>query len=555
MSFIHTGLVGKFISLILSLSFAFGILASEDAVLKEAKQAFSRKAYSEAIKKFSKYSDLHPSEGVGNMYMGYIYEYKKDYPKSIQNFRKAAELNLDKDQRKTVLLKLALFFNYHQDWNLAATYSSRYLKYDSKNEEMQKIYNRAVGNRGNPGSNTSYVHVIKPQETKKDDKVKDDRQDKKDNSKQQSQNSLEDGSEAQKSSADLEKSVAANPNNEELRWEYSLALFDEKKYDLAEENIKILLEKDPSRTRYHYKMGIVKLRKDDPKAAIESFEKARKNPFSKETNVFFYYVYLNEGLAYQKLNQLEQAEESYKAAFKQVQKDPPLLGLARLNHQKSEWVACSEHADNAVAIAGQTESHMFRFVCLGELGKSGSKFQNSFDKYHQFLESNFPDPKKSPDKYKVGFLRLARHLTTLGKEANAEKYFASLENEADVNTTREYLFYRGKNLFYLGKSDDAIPLLQKVPSSSAAYFLLARIYAKKGDLNSTKSNLKLAGGLKDEYWSMANTEADFAEFRKDPKFVQFINRKGSDDVAPKEPPAGNSKSTPLPSVPLQSKNP
>jgi len=554
MSFIHTGLVGKFISLILTLSFAFSIVASEDAVLKEAKQAFSRKAYSEAIKKFSKYSDLHPSEGVGNMYMGYIYEYKKDYPKSIQNFRKAAELNLDKDQRKTVLLKLALFFNYHQDWNLAATYSARYLKYDSKNEEMQKIYNRAIGNRGNPGANTSYVHVAKQQ----DDKVKTDRQDKKDNPKQQIQNPVEDNSETQKSSVDLEKSLIANPNNEELRWEYALALFDEKKYDLAEENIRILIEKDFSRTRYHYKMGIVKLRKDDPKAAIESFEKARKNPFSKETNVFFYYVYLNEGLAYQKLNQLDQAEESYKAAFKQVQKDPPLLALAKLKHQKSEWAACNEHADNAVAIAGQLEAHMFRFVCLGELGKSGTKLQNSFDKYYQFLESNFPDPKKSPDKYKVGFLRLARHLTALGKESIAEKYFLALENEADVNTTREYLFYRGKNLFYLGKMDDAIPLLQKVPNSSAAYFLLARIYAKKGDLNSTKSNLKLAGSLKDEYWAMANTEADFAEFRKDPKFVQFIAKKGSDDVAPKEPtsPAsGNSKSTLPLSAPLQSKNP
>ncbi|WP_342775504.1 hypothetical protein [Leptospira idonii] len=563
--------MGKFISLIIILlSFALSLSAGEDAVLKEAKKAFSKKAYQEAIKKFTKYSESHPSDGVSFMYMGYIYEYKKDYPKSIQNFRKAAELNLDKDQRKTVLLKLALFFNYHQDWNLAAAYSSRYLKYDSKNEEMQKIYNRAVGNRGNPGANTAHIQPLKPAEPKHNEEKtvhhnKPD-QDKKDNGKQ-NLSSQEDGSDSIKPSSDYEKKVAANPTNDDLRWEYALALFEEKKFDLAEENIKILIERNPTRTRYHYKMGIVKLRKDDPKAAIESFEKARKNPLSKDTNVFFYYVYLNEGLAYQKLNQLDQAEASFKAAHKQLAKDTPLLALARLKHQKSSWEECVQNAEGAVAIAGQVESHMFRFICLAESGKTGTKLDSSFEKYFQFLESNFQSPTKAPDKYKIGFLRLARHLTALGKENTAEKYFASLENDTDVNGTREYLFYRGKNLFYLNKFDTAIPLLQKVPNSSAAYYLLARAFAKKGDLNSTKSNLKSAGQMKDEYWTMASKEEDFKEFLKDSKFVDFINKKGvetntevpsqtpSSSVKTAPPVANGTGTTPLPSTPSPQKNP
>lgn len=191
--------------------------------MKEGKKAFSKKAYGEAIKKFTKHADSHPQDGEAYMYLGYIYEYKKDYPKSIQNFRRAADLDLDKDQRKTVLLKLALFFNYHQDWNLSATYAARYLKYDSKNEEVQKIYNRAVGNKGNPSSTQSYSHNVKveskPSEAKQSDS-------KKDTSKKVEE--VSDNAEGTKPSEHYEQVLVGQPNLEDVRWDYVLALFEEK---------------------------------------------------------------------------------------------------------------------------------------------------------------------------------------------------------------------------------------------------------------------------------------------------------------------------------------
>ncbi len=511
--------MGKVFSFVFIVLLTFTLSANENAILKDAKKAFSRKAYSEAIKKFIMYSENHPSDGEPFMYLGYIYEYKKDYPNSIQNFRKSAELNLEKDHKKTVLLKLALFFNYRQDWNLAAAYSARYLKYDPKNEEMQKIYNRATGNRGNPSSNTNYIPPVKVIETKP---VVEKQENKKANL--HSENDEDD----LKQSSEYEKELKLSPNDENLRWEYSLSLIEEKKYELAEENIKLLIEKNPNRTRYHYKLGIVKLRKEDPKSAIDSFERARKNPLSKDTNVFLYYVYLNEGIAYQKLNEFEKAESSFKSAFKQVAKDTPLLALARLYHSETKWTECAENADGAIQLAGQIESHMFRFICLAEKEKAGSKFEGSFEKYFGYLESNFPNPSKSPEKYQVGFLRLARYLTTLGKENTAEKYFAVLESDPSLNLTREYLFYRGKNLFYLGKIDQAISLLQKVSNSSASHYLLARSFAKKGDLVSLKINLKEAGNLKEEYWEMAKSEPDFSVFEKDNSFKQFIFTKGKE---------------------------
>jgi len=521
--------VGKRFSFFILFLLTIQLSATENALLKEAKQAFSRKAYQEAIKKFTKYSELHPSDGEPFMYMGYIHEYKKDYPNSIHNFRKAAELTLPKDHKKTVILKLALFFNYHQDWNLAATYSARYLKYDPKNEEMQKIYNRATGNKGNPSSNIAISPPVKHQEPK-------NIEEKTPTKKPVSTNVIVEEDDEIKPSTSYEAELKSNPNDENLRWEYALALFEEKKYDLAEENIKILIDKFPNRTRYHYKMGIVKLRKDDPSSAIESFERARKNPLSKDTNVFLYYVFLNEGIAYQKLKQNEKAEDAFKDSYKQLNKDTPLLALARLYHEQSNWNLCADSAEKAVNLAGQVESHMFRFVCLAEDEKSGTRLNVSYEKYFQFLESSFPNLSKTPEKYQVGFLRLARHLTLVGRETTAEKYFSALETDESLNMTREYLFYRGKNLFYLGKIDQSISLLQKVKNSSASHYLLARCYAKKGDVSQLKTNLKTAGDLKADYWEMAKKENDFANYMKDVQFKDYIDNKGGESTSIKTPP-------------------
>ncbi|MDF3822451.1 tetratricopeptide repeat protein [Leptospira sp. 96542] len=520
-------LVRKYISIYFTLVFfTTSLLAIDSGLMKEAKQAFSKKAYGEAIKKFTKYTDLHPQNGEAYMYLGYIYEYKKDYPKSISNFRKAAELDLEKSQRKTVLLKLALFFNYHQDWNLSAAYSSRYLKYDPHNEEMQKIYNRAVSNRGNPGANTTYIAPVKTEPKQNDPK--------KDHTKKTEPVTTE--PEVTKTSESYEAALNSNPNNEDLRWDYALALFDEKKYDLAEKNLSLLIEKNPGRTRYHYKLGVTKLRLDDPKSAIESFERAKKNPFSKDTNVFLYYVYLNEGFAFQKLGEFNKAETSYLEAYKQLQKDPPLTSLARLYHSQSKWDECINYADKSLVLnPNLTESHMFRFVCLFESGKRTKKFETSFTKYQQSLESEFGEPNKMPDKFHLGFLKMARKLIEIGQQEKAESYFKVLEPDVSVNETREYLFYRGKNLFYLNRLDLALPVLQKVKGSSAAHYLLARIHAKKNEIPNAKEQLKLAADLNAEYWKLEVLEKDFKEIWKDPSFQEFVQKKGGSVTTPPSP--------------------
>ncbi|TGM55830.1 hypothetical protein EHQ91_13130 [Leptospira biflexa] len=519
--------VRKYLSLLfIIVIFQTAVFAIDSDAMKEGKKAFSRKAYGDAIKKFTKHADSHPQDGEAYMYLGYIYEYKKDYPKSIQNFRRAADLDLDKDQRKTVLLKLALFFNYHQDWNLSATYSARYLKYDPKNEEVQKIYNRAVGNKGNPSSTANTYTQPTKVEPKHDSKPTDSKQsDSKKDPIKKVDEPIED-KETTKPSESYEQILSNQPNLEDVRWDYVLALFDEKKYDKAESNLNILIEKNPTRSRYHYKMGIIKLRLDDPKSAIESFERAKKNPFSKDTNVFLYFVYLNEGIAYQKLSEIEKAETSFLDAFKQVPKDTPLLALARLYEQKSDWEKCIQSSDKALSInPNQVESHMFRFVCMFEAGTRTKKFESSFAKYSEFVKTKFPDTTQTPEKFQVGFLKLARKYTENNAFDTAEIYFTVLEKDQTISTGREYLFYRGRNYFYSGKIDSAIPYFQKTTGSSAAHYLLARCYAKKNDLTKTKEEFQLAADLKPEYWTSSSLEKDFKEVWKDNSFQEFLRTK------------------------------
>ncbi|MBP9164685.1 MAG: anaphase-promoting complex, cyclosome, subunit 3, partial [Leptospiraceae bacterium] len=71
--------------LLLFLIFQFPILAG----IKEAKKAYAQKQFQKAIKLFTEYSKENPSDGEPYMFMGYIYESQKDFPRSMIMFRRA----------------------------------------------------------------------------------------------------------------------------------------------------------------------------------------------------------------------------------------------------------------------------------------------------------------------------------------------------------------------------------------------------------------------------------------------------------------------------------
>lgn len=54
--------------------------------LREAKKAYSQKSYGSALKQFQDYADKYPNDGTPYVYMGYIYESKKDFSKSCNQW-------------------------------------------------------------------------------------------------------------------------------------------------------------------------------------------------------------------------------------------------------------------------------------------------------------------------------------------------------------------------------------------------------------------------------------------------------------------------------------
>ena len=129
------------------------------AGIKEAKKAYAQKQFQKAIKLFTEYSKENPSDGEPYMFMGYIYESQKDFPRSMIMFRRAVELNLNPKQRKTSYLKIILYYNYQQGWDIVAHYSNKFLKLDPENKEVSRMRDRAYANKGHDPGNIPIARI------------------------------------------------------------------------------------------------------------------------------------------------------------------------------------------------------------------------------------------------------------------------------------------------------------------------------------------------------------------------------------------------------------
>ncbi|WCL49413.1 tetratricopeptide repeat protein [Leptospira sp. GIMC2001] len=467
--------------------------------LKEAKKAYSQKSYTQALKLFQAYADKNPNDGSPYLYMGYIHESKKDFPKSIQMFRKAVEGNLSKSQKSTSLLKLALYYNYYQEWDQAAVYSSRYLKVNPNNKEVQKIYERADANRGRTptrvSSNNNYISTAPSN----------------------------DPPPVKKTKTEYEAILKQTPSDEEARWELSLIYFNEKDFVRAESIMKPLVASFPKKPSYSYKLGVTNIRLGKFNEALELFNLSKKH-VDREDKQFLYYLYLNEGMASHKLDRYAEAEAAYLNSYKMNGKSSPLIALTKLYYDMSKYESCITSADRVLkTMPNQLETMMYKSLCKFD---STAKDAGSLYAFETELRKKYPKSENIPDTYYPAMIKLARDYTNQEKYKQAEDYFKVLESS--YSQDREYLFYRGKALYYTGNPKKAIQMLSLVENSSAAMYLTAKSYAMLNDRLKTQELLKKAGDLKDIYWGLANEEDDFIEMRKIPEFIEFLNKKGAD---------------------------
>ncbi|MCC5815265.1 MAG: hypothetical protein JJT78_10945 [Leptospira sp.] len=484
---------------------------SDPPELKEAKKSYSQKKYDTAIKQFTAYAEKNPNDGAPYLYMGYIYESKKDFAKSIYNFRRAVEGKLTTEQKKTTLLKLALYYNYYQEWDQAYVYSGRYLSMNPNNKEVSKIRERAEANKGRYPSRTP-TYTTPPAAT--------------------SQQAIE--SNPKKTKQEYENILKSDPKNEDARWELSLIAFSEKNFSLAEKLMIPLVNDHPNKPSYSYKLGVTQIRLDKYRPALLNFQLSKKH-LSNDDKKFQYFLYLNEGLANYKLNQFSEATNSLQTAYSHNPSLPPLILLTRSYYNLKNYQKCIQSAEKVLKESqDDLETKMFRALCKYDSQEKDAGPLYAFEKE---LRAEFSDAKNIPEQYFPALIKLARDYTNSEKYVQAEEYYNVLEK--DYGKDREYLFYRGKALYYSNNPSKAIVYLEKVERSTAAIYLTSKAYASLGNIDKTKEKLKIAAASKPVYWELAEEEEDFAELRKDPEFKAFLKNKGKTGQKETTEPAEN----------------
>ncbi|TGK03120.1 tetratricopeptide repeat protein [Leptospira langatensis] len=468
----------------------FIISAPIFADLKDGKKAYSRKDYAEALKQFQKYNDGNPSSGEAWMYMGYIYESKKDYTKSIQAFKKAVSLNLAKKDLVNSLTKIILYHNYQRDYGEVISYSNRLLKIDPDLTHIQKIRAAAEERHSSGGSRRPVYH--------------------------------EDDSE-QESVSSLEKKLRQNPSNKNIQWQLALSYYNEKEFSKSEKLLASLVSEEPDNIEFGYKYGAVLVRNGKYDEAIAVLNKVEpKIPSEREKLLHF--THLTQAAAYHKKRDFEEAAKYYRKAYNNKHTVQPLIGLTKIKWQLKDCEGAIKNAEKALEFGERTrEIKMYIGLCKIQLGQKTEGY-DLLKEVGAAIEKENPDMKDLPDVYYDGILKLARYYTNNGEYQKALRYFQSVQ--PDEEELREYRFYLGKTYYYTGSPDRAIGLLQKVSDSAAAYYLLAKCFAGKDDIDEAMSYIKKAGNTNSSFWGSAERDKAFQKYSNNENFRKFLETRG-----------------------------
>ncbi|EPG74033.1 anaphase-promoting complex, cyclosome, subunit 3 [Leptospira fainei serovar Hurstbridge str. BUT 6] len=468
------------------------------ADLKEGKKAYSRKDYTEALKQFQKYNDNNPSSGEAWMYMGYIYESRKDYSKSIQAFKKAVSLSLPKKDLINCYTKIILYYNYHREYGEVITYANRLLKIAPDLNHIQKMKIAAEERHSSGGRPSRPV--------------------------------VREESDEQESVASLEKKLRQDPNNKNLKWQLSLAYYNEKEFGKSESILSELVKEEPENIEYGYKYGalLVRIAKYDEALNILNRIESKIPP---EREKLLYFTHLTQAAAFHKKRNFEEATKYYRKAYANKQTVLPLIGLTKIKWQVKDCENAIKTAEKALEFGEKTrEIKMYIGLCKIQEGKKDEGYE-ILKEIATSIEKENPNLQNLPEVYNDGILKLARYYTNAGQYGKALRYFHSVE--PDEEEEREYRFYLGKAYFYTGSPEKAIVLLEKIENSSNAYFLLAKCYARLGNVDKVMANVKKAAELNQSLWNSAEKEKEFKKFEDDDAFKKFLNtRAGTRTVDP-----------------------
>jgi tetratricopeptide (TPR) repeat protein len=491
--------------------------------LVEAKKAYSQRKFQKAIKLFSDYSKKAPSDGIPYMYLGYIYESMKDYKTSINYFRKAVDLKLPQDQKKTILIKILIYYNYHNAYDYIAHYTNRYIQIDSKNVEVNKMRDKALSNRGRE----SHISTVKiPQK----------------------ENSEKEKEEPKKSivanippKEKIQKEEEPNPivkKDEELDekklWQESLALFNKEEFTKADKILTKLTKAFPTNLDYLYKLGITKSRIGEFEKSIQLLDQVQSK-ISNQDKQFLYFIHLNKGQSYHKLSKFPESIKSFETALENNNTPIVQIALMKVKYDSGDFEGSLKISESLIKNQqSNLEINMYQAISELQLGNKIKGYRLLID-FYTGLKIKYSNIKSIPEKYHTGLMYLGVFYSGRTKYKTALKYLNSV-----YKTRSNYLSYKfafAKSQYYLNNMDIAIPELKKLQTIPASHYMIARYYAGKKDLPKVKQYLSKAGSMKSIYWIKIKIDSAFSDLLKDQSFYEFVNNKGiiPEKEIPKKP--------------------
>lgn len=503
-------------------AFLFTITTIYSDTLKEAKKAYAARQHQKAIKLFLEYAKKNPSDGEPYMYIGYILESQKEYEASIAYFSKAVDLKLNNKQKLTCLLKIIIYYNYHQSWSMVVHYANRYLKIE-QNPEIQKIRSKALAHKGTDflPARSNTAENDNSNKGKEKNKVSE-----KSNSKQKE-------SSKEKSSLEKNSSIKTSSNSsskkkksqEELIWENVISLSEKGNFKEAEKQISILLEKNPNNKNYLYKAGVIFYKLEKYSESLEALEKSLSLCSEKDRDLLHYnYLYL--GNVNYKTGRFTEAEDFYIKSFYHNFSIPALLSISRIRYELEDY-------ENTLVLTSfllkhekeNPEIYVQRGVSLVKLGQRKEGFELLL-KFHSLIKKEFSDLSKVPEKFHDGFLYLGLFYSGRGKYKLALKYLNLVSRTRYDRTSYQYAL--GKSYHYLGEYDKSISALEKIQTVPAANYLLARFFALKKNIEQAKFYLLKAAKEKEVYWVKVRLDPIFRELiNSSQDFSDFITYRGN----------------------------
>ena len=502
------------------LFFGLALLSSNlfPDTLKEAKKSYSGRQYQKAVKLFQEYSKTNPSDGEPYMYLGYIYESLKEYNISTAYFRKASDLKLSPKQKKTVLLKLIIYFNYMHAWNYVVHYSNQYLILDPGNVEVEKILSKGRGNRGSDQIASVNLQYQDREKSNKQDKTK------------ITETELKPSTKDPKNEKAKESKKVSNEETE--LWDLALRSIEKGEYTNAFSFLSKLIESFPDNKDYLYKAGIVKMRLKEYDKAVDYFDLALKNT-NEKNETMYYYLYLNKGIALSKLEKFEQALDVLKKSYSYNRSFLPILIIIRLKYENGDYEDALKYSKYILNIDPENlESQMYKSISLLQLNnrKEGFKELVIFSKK---IKATYPYLNTIPESFHPGIHYLAVFYS------GRKKYKLSNNYLSVVNKTRSsyksYIFTLGKNLYYMKNYEAAQNELLKLSDIPAANYLLSKIYLISNNIEKTKESLLNATSKKQLYWSRILIDPAYKPILQTKSDLSsFILNKGVNPVPSKE---------------------